>query len=395
MLRHRSRLVALVTALTALWLLAAPASSPGFQTVTIEGDTLHIVGDNVKKPDEVTITYDYFAGEYVIGHDINMTTAPAGCHFEGSGPPYKVLRCPIKGIKKIRIEVGIDRDKVDVSDLSFRPEPGAKDVFLPPELTKVDITTGPGADHIGLHTWLPFAGYVPPPPPPPPRPATVSVAATGTNPAATSVDTGIDVDTVSADGGTNTVAFGASGKFIGEEGINTVSFGDGNSTLILSGGTNSVSFGDGNGKASVSGGTNQVSFGAGNSTYTATGGTNVVSFGAGKSVFIGGSGSDAAIFGAGNNTFMGGAGDDSAELGAGNDSGSGGAGADAIRGGCRQGSSARRQWQGSPLRRQGERPPLRGPGLRRAQGGRRTPRRVLPRRAGNPGRLRDSLTALR
>jgi Ca2+-binding RTX toxin-like protein len=329
--QSRARLVVGFAALAAAALLFGPGSALAWQTVTIEGATLHIAGDNGKTTDEVTITIDYFAGDYVIGHDINMTTPPAGCHFEGPGPPYKVLRCPIKGIKRIRIETGDDRDKVDLDDLVV---PGAPpvipDVYLSPELEQVTVNAGAGNDRVAVNTWKMIpGGYTPR------LAAHASAVAPGTNPAVAEIDTGPGVDTVSADGGDNTVTFGDSGKFTGTgaHAVNKVSFGPGNSQLILTDGTNQVSLGAGNSKATVSGGANQVTFGAGTSTFTATGGTNAVVFGAGNSILVGGPGADAASFGVGNNSFTGGGGNDVARMGAGRDNASGGAGKDLLVGG--------------------------------------------------------------
>lgn len=330
-MESRVRLVVGLAALVAAALLLAPTTALAWQTVTIEGDTLHIVGDNGKKTDEVTITIDYFSGDYVIGHDVNMTTPPAGCHFEGGGPPYKILRCPIKGIKKIKIETGDDKDKVDLDDLVI---PGAPpvfpDIYLSPELEQVTVSTGAGNDRVVLNTWemIP-GGYAPR------LAAHASAVVPGTNPAVAEIDTGPDVDTVSADGGDNTVTFDGSGKFTGTgaHAVNKVTFGPGNSQLTLTDGTNQVTLGTGNSKATVSGGTNQVTFGPGTSTFTATGGANAAVFGAGNSVFVGGPGADSATFGAGNNSFSGGGGNDTARMGAGRDNASGGAGKDLMVGG--------------------------------------------------------------
>jgi Ca2+-binding RTX toxin-like protein len=267
--------------------LALPAAASAFQTVSLTEEfdgskTITITGDKTKPADLVTISYDSATNEFIIGHDIDMATPPAGCHFVGSGPPYKVLRCPASLVTVIHIDTGGDKDSVVIDGLI---NPSGTSAYLAPELNAVDIKTGAGNDKVSAAPWT--GSY-----------RTWATASVAGNTAVTQIDTGSGVDSVTVENGINTVAFGGSGKF------------------------------------TASGGTNTVSFGAGNSKFTGGAGIDVATFGSGNSTFTGSGGSDKARFGAGSNKFSGGAGNDKAKLGAGNDSGSGGPGNDKLNGGA-------------------------------------------------------------
>lgn len=267
--------------------LALPVGASAFQTVSVTEEfdgskTITITGDQTKPTDLVTVSYDSATNELIIGHDIDMATPPAGCHFVGSGPPYKVLRCPASLVMVINIDTGGDKDSVVIDGLI---NPSGTTTYLALELNEVHINTGAGNDKVSAAPWK--VSY--------PRWATTSDVS---NPAGTHIDTGSGIDSVTVENGINVVAFGGSGKFTAVDGTNT------------------------------------VSFGAGNSKYTGGAGTDVATFGPGNSTFAGNGGNDKATFVAGSDKFSGGAGDDKTKLGAGTDSGSGGSGNDKLTGGA-------------------------------------------------------------
>jgi Ca2+-binding RTX toxin-like protein len=332
------------TVTSALAVLALPATAAAFQTVTIEPGaggtkTLHIVGDQGKNPDKVTITYDSVKDEYVITHDI--VSFPPECTTVGSGPPYKELHCPAKGITNILVETASDKDSVTTTNIRLTTILNFVDpkiaLFFPPDLIHMDIRLGTGNDKYVDAPALPAATVVSPTP----------------------ADLGIDVDggggndavTVPG-GGTNTFNFGdGSSKLTTGDGNNTATFGDGNSKVTVGNGINSIRLGDGNSKVYVGTGSNTALFGSGNSSFSvgdndstpnardasasdaAASGTNTARFGKGDSRFTGGAGIDRAKFKAGDNGFSGGPGKDKAKLGAGDDTASGGPGKDKLIGG--------------------------------------------------------------
>jgi hypothetical protein len=279
-------------------LVAAPAAAPAFQNVTLEngGTTLHIVGDAGKTTDLVTIKYDSATNEYVITHDI--LTAPPGCRFEGNGPPYKLLRCPAKGIEFILVDTGAEADRFVLQDMIATNL--LKDgIWYPPDLLEVVVFMGLGNDKY----------------------EETSVQPPALPPAEVVAKRSIDM------GGGN------DGASVGP-GESTVVFGDGNAKLLVSGGTNAVTAGNGTSKIELTGGTNTVKIGAGNSQVTAKGGTNSVRFnGAGANTYNGGPGLDTVQLGVGNDVGYGGGGPDQLFGGPGKDQLFGGAAYDLLNGG--------------------------------------------------------------
>jgi hypothetical protein len=305
-----------------------PAGAAAFQTVTIEtapngAKTLHIVGDKGKPTDEVKVRYDSVHDEYVIGHDVDMVTPPEGCKFTGGGPPYKKLRCPGKGIRRIVIDTGVDADRVKVSDLWTTGGllPGI--FYIPRELEGVEVNAGQDNDSYEDPEGEGEEGGE----------GEEAPGSPGPNPVDNEIDMGDGVDVATVHGGDNKVVYEGSGRLTVTGGENKVQIVGGNSLLSLGGGENAVQVGDGNSRGSASGGVNHVVFGDGNSSFSATAGQNSVLFGVGNGVFSGGTGTDKATFGAGNNTFSGGGGADIAVLGKGHDTAKGGPGADKLYGG--------------------------------------------------------------
>lgn len=309
-----AKLVSAAIAACAFLLATAPAA-PAFQNVILEGggSTLHIVGDVGKKTDLVTIKYDPVTDEYVITHDIVI--APAGCRFEGNGPPYKLLRCPAKGITLLVIETGSEADRVKVEEMSYT-NINQDGVWYPPELLNVIVFMGTGNDKYEETTILP-----------PTLPAAEVFADR-------SIDMGGGNDGAVVGPGVNKVVFGdGSAKLAVAAGTNTITVGAGNSKIELAGGVNNVTVGAGNSQVFAADGTNNVSFGPGASKFTGGPGADTAGFGPGTGTFTGNGGDDRAFFGPGVNRFFGGPGADSATLGPGNDFGFGGAGADKLLGG--------------------------------------------------------------
>jgi RTX calcium-binding nonapeptide repeat (4 copies) len=270
-------------------LLGAPAAAPAFQNVTLEngGTTLRIVGDVGKTTDLVTIKYDAATNEYVITHDI--LTAPPGCRFEGGGPPYKLMRCPAKGISLILVDTGADADRFVLEDMIATNL--LKDgIWYPPDLLEVVVFMGLGNDKYEETSIqppaLPPAGVV----------------------AKRAVDMGGGNDGASLGSGQSTVVFGdGNAKLLATAGINTVAIGAGNSKIELIDGTNNVKIGAGNSQVAAKGGTNSVSFsGAGANTYTGGPGPDTVRLGPGSDVGYGGGGPDRLFGGPGKDQLFGG-----------------------------------------------------------------------------------------
>lgn len=327
MTRKWLRRAALAAVIGMVSLLALPGGASAFQTIRIEGGTLFITGDVGKTPDEVTIRFDSVKNEYVIGHDVDMLVPPPGCTFEGGGPPYKILHCPAPGITRIRIDLGIDKDKVSLDNMIVKaPAPNfvkpVPDTYLPVDLVSVEIFMGPGNDKVDLAEEDITEEEL-----------MAAFAAAGINPATQTVSMGTDVDTVSIESGQNTIDLDGSGRLNLAGGTNVADIALGGARLQLTGGLNDVTVGPGNSRADLGAAFNTLVFGPGTTSVTAVGGENSVSFGPGNSVFTGGSGIDAVIFGPGNNSFSGGGGNDSVSLGPGKDSGAGGPGKDTFRGG--------------------------------------------------------------
>jgi Ca2+-binding RTX toxin-like protein len=294
-------------------LLGAPAIAPAFQNVTIENGTLRITGDAGKTTDLVTIKYDPVADEYVITHDI--LSAPPGCHFEGNGPPYKLLRCPAKGIGLIVVDTGNDSDTFRLEDMVYT-NLNQEGIWYPPDLLEVVILMGTGNDKYQEITVAP-----------PTLPPAAALAKR-------SIDMGGGNDGAVVGPGANKVVFGdGSAKLAVAAGTNTIAVGAGNSKVELAGGVNSVTVGPGNSQVTATDGTNNVSFGSGASKFTGGPGADVAVFGPGTGTFTGNGGDDRAFFGPGVNHFYGGPGADFASLGPGNDFGFGGTGADKLLGG--------------------------------------------------------------
>lgn len=276
-------------------LLGAPALAPAFQNVTIENGTLRIAGDAGKTTDLVTIKYDPATNEYVITHDI--VSAPPGCHFEGNGPPYKLLRCPAQGIGLIVVDTGNDSDTFRLEDMVYT-NLNQEGIWYPPDLLEVVVLMGTGNDKYQETTVTP-----------PTLP-----------PAAALAKRAIDM------GGGN------DGAEVGP-GANTIVFGDGSAKLVVASGTNTIALGDGNSQVTAVDGTNSVVFGNGASKFTGGPGADAATFGSGAAVFSGNGGDDRAVFGPGVSRFFGGSGADFASLGPGNDFGFGGPGGDRLLGG--------------------------------------------------------------
>jgi Ca2+-binding RTX toxin-like protein len=293
--------------------LGVPAVAPAFQNVTLVNGTLRITGDAGKTTDLVTIKYDPATDEYVITHDI--LTAPPGCRFEGNGPPYKLLRCPAKGIGLIIVDTGNDSDTFRLEDMTYT-NLSQDGIWYPPDLLEVVVLMGTGNDKYQETAvqppTLPPAGVV----------------------AKRAIDMGGGNDGAAVGPGASTIVFGdGSARLTIAGGTNQAALGRGNSQVSLAGGVNAVRLGDGNSQVVASNGTNTVNFGNGNNVFTGGPGADSATFGTGSGVFTGNDGDDSAIFGAGVNRFYGGPGVDSALLGAGNDFGFGGPGADKLRGG--------------------------------------------------------------
>jgi Ca2+-binding RTX toxin-like protein len=309
-------------AIGAVSLLALPGSAAAFQTIRIEGGTLFITGDVGKTPDEVTIRFESATDEYVIGHDIDMLVPPPGCVFEGSGPPFKIMRCSARGITRIRIDLGSDRDRVmfdNVIEKGIAPN-FAKAVpytYLPIDLVSVEVNTGPGNDRFDGANEV----------------VEDDLSVTGTHIAVQHMDMGTGVDSVSVEGGQNTIEMEGSGRLSVAGGNVDAAIAEGGSKIDVLDGVNSITVGPGNSTASIADGINVIAFGPGTSSVEATNGTNTVSFGPGNSVFSGGDGIDSVVFGPGNNRFSGGRNKDEVSLGPGKDSASGGAHIDTLRGG--------------------------------------------------------------
>ena len=313
MTRNGLRFLPCLALLVALAALALPATASAHQRVTVKNGELIIEGDFFKRTDEITITYDSVNDRYVITHDIEDLESIEECERDGVEPVH-IVYCKAKGVKRIRILAGEDADKVNISGLILNDPVFGLSLFLPKELTDIEIDTGNGNDKV----------EVGPP---------VGCSDCGTNPAVIQINTGAGIDSVTLNAGNNTVTSGGSAKLAAAGGTNQVAIAGGGSALTLSGGANSITVGAGNSKATVTGGDNTVVFGAGASTFTASGGDNTVTFGAGNSVFFGGAGIDTVLFGAGNNTFSGGFGADSVKLGPGKDDAKGGPGTDSLAGG--------------------------------------------------------------
>jgi Ca2+-binding RTX toxin-like protein len=339
----------------ALAALAFAASASAHQTVTIDNGpggtkTLHIVGDVDKTSDTVTITYDSVKDEYVITHDV--VTFPAGCIPIGSGPPYKEVHCPQKGITHILVETGAASDVVKTTNirlttlLNFVKSDIA--LFFPPDLIGMDIKLGSGGDSYVDQPALPAASVTQ-------HSAGVNVNAGGGNDSVTLPGGGANTFTfgtgnskLTTGDGDNTGTFGTgNNKITVGNGNNVLTLGNGNSNVYVGAGDNRVVFGDGDNRFAVgyrdslqrplltsTGGTNVLKFGRGDNRVTGGEGVEVARFGKGNSTFAGDEGDDRATFGAGVNKFVGGGGDDIARLGAGADKGLGGAGDDRLFGGA-------------------------------------------------------------
>ena len=93
----------------------------------------------------------------MIGHDIDMLTAPPGCAFEGPGPPYNVLHCPARGIGRISVSLGNGKDSVQTRNVIYYVGFGAPKSFLPPDLVGVDVEYGPSDDVMDQETPAPLA----------------------------------------------------------------------------------------------------------------------------------------------------------------------------------------------------------------------------------------------
>jgi Ca2+-binding RTX toxin-like protein len=290
----------LVSAAAAL--LVAPGVATAYETVSVDtqgaSKTISIEGLAEKPSDLITASWDSRTNEYVITHDIFMTSPPEGCHFVGDGPPYIELRCPAAGVTKISIAAGEDNDKILLGGLIDKGNPTA---FSAPDLLSVAADAGTGNDAVSTVTTA--------------RADRSAGASAAGHAVEVSINMGSGKDSVSVGGGTFDATFDAGGTYTGGNGNNTVSFGDGNGTVAVGDGANSIRVGAGNSKVTVGDGTNTASFGSGNSK------------------FFGGAGEDSAKFGAGNSKFFGRGGADSASMGAGSDKAYGGPGRDTLRGG--------------------------------------------------------------
>src|SRR5436190_207631 len=124
-----------LSAVTALVALSLPALASAHQTISIDalpdgGGQLTITGDT--RGDLITVDFNPDTGELVLTHDV-LDPIPAGCHPVGDGPPYKEVRCPAAGIRKIKIDTDGGDDKVDLRGLVVLGGAAGAD-YLPPGL---------------------------------------------------------------------------------------------------------------------------------------------------------------------------------------------------------------------------------------------------------------------
>ena len=150
----------------------------------------------------------------------------------------------------------------------------------------------------------------------------------------TTVTAGNGNDAIVLSGGNNTVALGGGNDAVAAGGgNNSVTVGNGNDVILLGNGNDTVTAGNGNDGIVLGGGNNTVALGGGNDAVAAGGGNDSVTVGNGNDVILLGNGNDTVTAGNGIDGIVLGGGNDAVALGGGNDAVAAGSGNDTVTAG--------------------------------------------------------------